>query len=128
MSNRTAIVILNWNTRDYLEKFIPPLLSSVDGLDAFVAVADSGSTDGSLELLKERFPSVARIPLGENFGFTGGYNRALREVDADYFVLLNSDVEVPSGWLNQLIDWMDSHPQCGVCGPKLLSYKNRVLW
>lgn len=125
MSSRTAIVILNWNTRNYLEKFIPPLLESVEGLDAFVAVADSGSTDGSIELLTESFPSVVRIPLGENFGFTGGYNRALSEVEADYFILLNSDVEVPRGWLQPLVEWMDSHPDCGVCGPKLLSFNER---
>ena len=128
---RTAVVILNWNTRDYLERFLPPLLESLQGLDAGVVVADNASTDGSRELLAERFPQVRVLPLAENFGFTGGYNRAFAQLlgeddvlrqaqdSPEYLVLLNSDIEVPAGWLEPLVAWMDAHPDYAACGPKL---------
>ena len=122
---KTAVVILNWNTRDYLHRFLPGLIASTEGMDAEVIVADNASTDGSLELLGKEFPQIRRIPLDRNYGFTGGYNRALAQVQADYFVLINSDVEVPRGWLQPLVAWMDSHPKCGACGPKLLSLTDR---
>lgn len=122
---KTAVVILNWNTRDYLRKFLPGLITSTEGLDAEVIVADNASTDGSLEMLAAEFPDVRRISLDRNYGFTGGYNRALAQVEADYYVLINSDIEVPQGWLKPLTDWMDTHPHCGACGPKLLSYDHR---
>ena len=123
---RTAVVILNWNTRDYLARFLPPLLDSVRGLDAGVVVADNASDDGSRELLAERFPQVRLLPLERNYGFTGGYNRCfaqlLGEAGApEYLVLLNSDVEVPEGWLPPLLAWMDAHPDYAACGPKLLA-------
>ena len=122
---KTAVVILNWNTKNYLQEFLPSLVASTEGLDAEVIVADNASTDGSRELLRERFPSVSRIEFDRNYGFTGGYNRALAQVEAEYFVLINSDVEVPSGWLKPLVDWMDAHPKCGACGPKLLDWAKR---
>ncbi len=122
---KTAVVILNWNTRDYLRKFLPGLIASTEGLDAEVIVADNASTDGSPEMLAAEFPDVRRISLDRNYGFTGGYNRALAQVEADYYVLINSDIEVPQGWLKPLTDWMDTHPHCGACGPKLLSYDHR---
>lgn len=115
---KTAVVILNWNTREYLRTFLPPLIASCHE-GAEVIVADNGSTDGSLELLASEFSNVRVIALGENFGFTGGYNRALAQIDAEYFVLINSDIEVCDGWLEPLVDYMDAHPECGVCGPKL---------
>ena len=115
---RTAVVILNWNTKGYLRSFLPPLLESL-GDDAQVVVADSASTDGSMEMMAAEFPAVRTIPLDANYGFTGGYNRALAELDAEYFVLINSDILVGDGWLEPLVSWMDSHPECGICGPKL---------
>ena len=108
---KTAVVILNWNTRDYLRKFLPGLIASTEGMDAEVIVADNASTDGSLEMLAAEFPKVRRISLDRNYGFTGGYNRALAQVEADYYVLINSDIEVPGGWLKPLTDWMDTHPR-----------------
>ena len=133
---RTAVVILNWNTRDYLGRFLPPLLESLQGLDAGVVVADNASTDGSRELLAERFPQVRTILLEENYGFTGGYNRAFAQLlgvqgdspvkpandkvsAPEYLVLLNSDIEVAPGWLEPLVAWMDAHPDYAACGPKL---------
>ena len=95
---RTAVVILNWNTKEYLERFLPGLLASAtDGAE--IIVADSASTDGSMEMLSEKFPSVRQIRLDKNYGFTGGYNRAFKAVcslpeavDLEYFVLINSDI------------------------------------
>ena len=123
---RTAIVILNWNTKDYIKLFLPALLMSVEGKDASVIVADSASTDGSLDLMASMFPQVRTIPLDRNYGFTGGYNKALSQIAEgpdcpEYIVLINSDIEVGGDWLEPLTGWMDAHPECGVCGPKLHS-------
>ena len=122
---KTAVVILNWNTKDYLERFLPGLVDSVSNEDADVIVADSASTDGSMEMMREKFPEVRRIELDGNYGFTGGYNRALAQVEAEYFVLINSDIEVTPGWLAPLTDWMEAHPDCGACAPKLHSWYER---
>ena len=122
---KTAVVILNYNTADYLQRFLPGLIASCEGLDAQVVVADNASKDGSVALMQERFPQVPLIILEQNYGFTGGYNRALAQVEADYYVLINSDIEVPVDWLKPLTEWMDSHPNCGACGPKLLSFNQR---
>ena len=122
---KTAVVILNWNTKDYLRRFLPGLIASTEGLDAEVIVADNASTDGSLDVLSREFPGIRQIPLDKNYGFTGGYNRALAQVEADYFVLINSDIEVTPDWLKPLTAWMDTHPRCGACGPKLLSRNAR---
>ena len=105
---------------------LPGLIASTEGMDAEVIVADSASTDGSLEMLFHEFPAVRQIRLDRNYGFTGGYNRALAQVEADYFVLINSDIEVPEDWLKPLVAWMDTHPKCGACGPKLLSWHDRT--
>ena len=128
---RTAVVILNWNTRDYLDRFLPGLLQSA-GADAEVIVADSASTDGSMEMMSDKYPGVRQIRLDRNYGFTGGYNRAFDAVcalpeaaDLEYFVLINSDIEVTTGWLEPLTLWMDSHPECAACAPKLHSYYDR---
>lgn len=122
-----ATVILNWNTRNYLREFLPGLLLSCRALGcdengdpkAGVFVADNASEDGSAELVKTEFPEVGLIRFDRNYGFTGGYNKALAEIDADYYVLVNSDIDVPEGWLRPLVDWMASHPECAICGPKL---------
>ena len=125
---KTAVVILNWNTREFLRRWLPGLIESCKALGtdpetgedlAEVVVADSASTDGSMEMMAEEFPGVRTIPLDANYGFTGGYNKALAKVDAEYFVLINSDIEVGPDWLGPLVEWMDTHPDCGVCGPKL---------
>ena len=115
---KTAVVILNWNTERYLRDFLPAVVASCPD-DAEVIVADNGSTDGSLAYVSGAFPSVRTIPLDKNYGFTGGYNRALAQVDAEYYLLLNSDIEVAPGWLEPLVAYMDAHPECGACGPKM---------
>ena len=125
---KTAVVILNWNTKDFLEKFLPPLIESTEGLDAEVIVADSASTDASMEMMSEKFPKIRQIRLKKNYGFTGGYNRSLALVEAEYYVLINSDIEVPKNWLSPLVEWMDTHPECGACGPKLHSWYDRDMF
>ena len=118
---KVAAVILNWNTEALLRRYLPALLSSCEefGSGAEVIVADSASSDGSLDVLASQFPEVKTVPLDANYGFAGGYNRALARVDAEYYILVNSDIDVPRDWLLPLVDWMDSHPECGICGPKL---------
>ena len=123
---KTAVVILNWNTKGFLEEFLPPLLASVKGCEgAEVIVADNASTDGSPDLMKEKFPQVKTMAFDMNHGFTGGYNKAFEEIEAEYFVLINSDIEVTQGWLQPLVQWMDAHPDCGACAPKLHSWQER---
>lgn len=130
---KTAIVILNWNTEGFLRKFLPGLLRSAEKAgDAEVIVADNASTDGSLEMMGKEFPEVRTIAFEKNLGFTGGYNRAFDIITAEsmpeYFVLINSDIEVTEDWLRPLTDWMDSHPECGACAPKLHSQKERDMF
>lgn len=128
---KTAVVILNWNTEGFLREFLPGLLRSCDKVEgAKVVVADNASTDGSLKVMQDEFPQVRTLRFEKNLGFTGGYNRAFRELgdgpDApEYFLLINSDIEVPEGWLEPLVSWMDSHPECGACAPKLHSWQDR---
>ena len=123
---KTAVVILNWNTEGFLKEFLPGLLHSVKNVEgAEVIVADNASTDGSMTVMKECFPTVRTIELEKNFGFTGGYNKAFDQIDSEYFLLINSDIEVTDGWLEPLVQWMDNHPECGACAPKLHSWQER---
>lgn len=120
-----AVVILNWNGVHFLEKFLPPLVEFTDRDIADIWIADNGSTDSSLELLKKKFPSVKIIELLENYGFADGYNRALEQIDSPYIVLLNSDVEVTSNWLVPLYHAMKNDASLGACMPKIKSWYNR---
>ena len=119
-----SVVILNWNGRDMLAKYLPSVIkySSLPGVE--IVVADNGSTDGSLDYLSENFPMVRQIILPENYGFAEGYNRALRQIDADYFVLLNSDVEVTADWLSPLYNYLEAHKEVVACQPKIRSVVN----
>lgn len=122
--DKTAIVILNWNGADMLRRFLPGVVE-YSREDAVVYVADNASTDDSVSMLREHFPEVRVIVLEKNFGFAEGYNRALNLIEAEYYVLLNSDVEVPHQWLTPLTEFMDNHPNVAACQPKLLSEKNK---
>ena len=115
--SRLSVVILNWNGADMLERYLPSVISCSPEAD--IVVADNGSTDCSIQMLKKRFPEVVILPLGENYGFAEGYNRALSAVDSEYFLLLNSDVRVTEGWLTPLLDYMDAHPEVAACQPKI---------
>ena len=121
---KTAIVILNWNGRKMLERYLPSVVENTPD-DATVIVADNASSDGSLDFLAQYYPSVRCLPLDVNYGFAEGYNRALRLVEAQYYVLLNSDVEVTAGWLKPLVDYMDAHDEVAACQPKLLSWTSK---
>ena len=126
---KTAVVILNWNTEGFLREFLPGLLRSVEKVEgAEVIVADNASTDGSMKVMREEFPDVRTIVLEKNFGFTGGYNRAFEQIESDLFVLINSDIEVTDGWLEPLVRWMEGHPECGACAPKLHSWHERDMF
>ncbi len=120
---KTAIVILNWNTRDYLEQFLPILIENTSKAD--IIIADNASSDDSLVFLKQHYPNIRTIALDKNYGFTGGYNKALAELrneNYEYYLLLNSDIEVSQNFLEPLEEHLDNHPDCAVCAPKLLSW------
>lgn len=120
MSAKVSVIILNWNGMDLLKEFLPRVLDNTDPDIADVIVADNGSTDGSVDYLK--WLGVAVISFDRNHGFAGGYNLALERVSTPYSVLLNSDVAPAPGWINQLVEFMDAHPEVGACQPKILSY------
>ena len=126
---KVAVVILNWNGEQMLRQFLPSVVEhSVlpkDMGEAVVYVADNGSTDASLALLKAEFPMVRTIVFDENYGFADGYNKAFDQIEAEYAVLLNSDVEVTPDWLTPLVEYMDAHPQVGACQPKLMAYHKK---
>ena len=126
---KVAVVILNWNGEQMLRQFLPSVvehsvLPETLG-EAVVYVADNGSTDDSLALLAKEFPMVGTIVFDENYGFADGYNKAFEQIDAEYAVLLNSDVEVTVGWLAPLVEFMDANPRVAACQPKLKAYHQR---
>ena len=117
---KVAIVILNWNGLPMLEKYLPSVIQySRD--EATVYVADNASTDGSLEMLRKHFHEVRLILLEKNWGFAEGYNKALKQIEAEYYLLLNSDIEVTHHWLTPMIEFLDNHQDVAACQPKLLS-------
>jgi GT2 family glycosyltransferase len=122
---KTAIVILNWNGLAYLKKFLGIAIKHSVDAETLICVADNGSTDGSLEWIADNYREVKLISLDKNYGFAGGYNLAINQLDAKYFVLLNSDIEVTDGWLKPLVSFMDSNPEVASCQPKILSYKHK---
>ena len=122
---KVSVVILNWNGAGMLRKFLPGVVEHSQGEGVEICVADNASTDDSRELLRKEFPGVRLIELAENYGFAEGYNRAFQQVEAEYVVLLNSDVEVTPGWLLPLCTYMDAHPETAACQPKLRSERNK---
>lgn len=120
---KVAVVILNYNGVGMLRKFLPRVLECSQG--ASVVVVDNASTDDSVAMVKELFPGVSLIKHDCNYGFADGYNRALEQIDAEYYVLLNSDVEVTPGWLCTLLSFMEANENAVACQPKILSYRNR---
>ena len=117
---KVAIVILNWNGRQMLKEYLPSVLK-YSREEATVYVADNASTDDSLTMLKQEFPEVELIVLERNWGFADGYNKALAKIEAEYFVLLNSDIEVTPDWLKPMVAYMDGHQDVAACQPKLRS-------
>jgi len=121
---KVSVVILNWNGKDFLSRFLPGIIEYSG--TAEIVVADNASSDGSAEFIRTNFPSVRIVQNSENGGFAKGYNDALQKIESDYYVLLNSDVEVTPGWLEPLIQLADSDPSIAACQPKILDYKNKA--
>ena len=122
---KTAVVILNWNGLGWLKKFLAIVVKYSAGKETVVYVADNGSTDGSADWVAGNFKEVRIIRLEKNHGFAGGYNLALKQVDARYYILLNSDVEVTQDWIKPLIQFMDNNPDVASCQPKIRSFDKR---
>lgn len=120
---QTAVVILNYNGAGMLRRFLPSVIEYSP--EASIYVADNGSSDESCDVVRNEFPAVKLMVLDHNYGFAEGYNRALAQVDEEYAVLLNSDVEVTRGWLSPMTQFLDSNPEVAACQPKLLSFKRK---
>ncbi|MDO5523005.1 MAG: glycosyltransferase family 2 protein [Bacteroidia bacterium] len=123
---KASVVILNWNGRKLLEQFLPTVLRHTLSQEAEVVVADNDSSDDSLLFLTTHFPHVPVISLDKNYGFAEGYNRALQQVDSEYVVLLNSDVETTENWLTTLVDYLDTHPEVSAVQPKILAQTRKT--
>jgi len=134
MGKNCSVIILNWNGAQMLRQYLPSVVKNTVGAE--IIVADNGSTDDSLQILKKEFPTVKTIVLDHNYGFAEGYNRAISRLTShsgtvslpEYVVLLNSDVETPEGWLAPLLDYMDSHPEVAAVQPKIRSWKNKEFF
>lgn len=121
-----AVVILNWNGSAMMRRFLPSVIAGCAG-EGEVIVADNGSTDDSLEMLRTQFPEVRILPLDRNYGFAEGYNQAFRRLEGyEYLLLLNSDVECTDGWLRPLREYMDAHPDVAACQPKVRAEWDRA--
>lgn len=125
---KVSVILLNWNGRKLLEKFLPSVVAHTPSDVAEVVVADNGSTDDSVAMLRERFPGVRLILLDRNYGFAEGYNRAIEQTTAEYTVLLNTDVEVTPGWLTAPLEELDADPTVVAVQPKLLSRRDRSFF
>jgi GT2 family glycosyltransferase len=121
--SRTAVVILNYNGEQLLKQFLPSVIQHSS--DADIIVADNNSSDESIYFIKTFYPNVRIIQLDDNYGYCGGYNRALRQIDADYYVLLNSDIEVTPHWLTPMIGLLDSNDDIAAVQPKVLSFHHK---
>jgi GT2 family glycosyltransferase len=125
IKTRTAVVILNWNGENFLQQFLPTIIQRTNIEGVSIVVVDNGSTDNSVEILKNKFSEIHLIQFDKNYGFTGGYNKAFKHIDCEHFLLLNSDIEVTNNWLQPLISFLDNNPQCAACTPKLKAFHNR---
>ena len=123
---KTAVVILNWNGQKFLTEFLPSVVKYSAGKDVKIIVADNGSTDNSVQFLKENYPEIRLIIFDKNYGFTGGYNKALSQIEAKYFVLLNSDVEVTENWLKAPVELLDNKKDVAAVQPKILAHHNKT--
>ena len=126
MKKDISVVILNWNGSAMLQRFLPSVIRYSE--EAEIIVADNGSTDHSIDILREKFPSVRILPFRENYGFAEGYNRTIQQIETPYVLLLNDDVEVTPHWLQPLLEFMNHHPEVAACQPKILSVIQRELF
>jgi GT2 family glycosyltransferase len=124
MNSKVAVVILNWNGKSFLEQFLPGVIDYSKDV-AEIIIADNDSSDGSVEFLQKSFPEIRIIQNKTNGGFAKGYNDALAQVEADYYILLNSDIEVTPNWIQPVIELMEKDPEIAACQPKLMSFYER---
>ena len=124
MNTKTAVVILNWNGKTFLEQFLPSVVKHTK--NAKVIVADNCSTDDSIAFLKNNFPTVKIVVLDKNYGFAGGYNKALKQIESQYYVLLNSDVEVTENWLEPMEELLENDSSIVACQPKIKDQKKKT--
>lgn len=122
---RCSVVILNWNGAEMLRRYLPSVVEYTPTTECEVVVADNGSTDESLSVLAEEFPTVRTIVLNKNYGFAEGYNKAIAQIDSEFVVLLNSDVEVTPQWLTPILNYMETHPDVASVQPKIRSWLHR---
>lgn len=122
---KVSVVILNWNGAEMLRAFLPSVVKFTNNEVAEVCVADNGSTDNSVDVVSNEFPSVRLIAFAENYGFAEGYNRVMDFLDTEYVVLLNSDVEVTENWIEPILAFMEANPDVAACQPKILAYKDK---
>ena len=127
---KCSVIILNWNGAEMLRRYLPSVVKSIQhsAFSVQLIVADNGSTDNSLEVLAKEFPTVTTIVLDKNYGFAEGYNRAIEQVDSEYVVLLNSDVEVTEEWLTPLLAYLDKHKDVAAVQPKIRSWLRRAYF
>ncbi|MFI5217927.1 MAG: glycosyltransferase family 2 protein [Bacteroidia bacterium] len=124
---KIAVVILNWNGKELLQKFLPAIINHSSSI-AEIIIADNGSADDSVNFLKTNFPEIRLEIFEKNYGFSGGYNKALKKINAHYFILLNSDVEITPGWIEPIINMMESDTNIAACQPKIKSFHNKNLF
>jgi GT2 family glycosyltransferase len=122
-----AVVILNWNGKRFLGQFLPDVVR-YSQREAEVIIADNGSKDSSLEYLRADFPNIRIIENGSNVGFASGYNLALKQVEADYYILLNNDIQVTGNWIKPVIGLMESDPSIAACQPKIRSFNEPAFF
>ena len=127
LTPKIAVVILNWNGRKFLQEFLPSVENTTYA-NMELVIADNGSTDDSLDFISQQYPKIRVIRMSKNLGFAKGYNEALKQVESDYYVLLNSDVEVSPGWLEPMASLLESDPSIAACQPKILSFHTRDLF
>lgn len=125
---KIAIVILNWNGRNLLQEFLPSVIGYTTFPDVEIVVADNGSDDDSVSFLEIHYPEIKRVLLPQNYGFAEGYNRALQQIEAEYYVLLNSDVEVTENWLMPIIDYLDANKDVAAAQPKIRAQRNKAFF
>lgn len=116
-----AVVILNWNGVGYLRQFLPSVVSSLPAY-ARVVIVDNGSTDDSVGFIANTYPQIQQIVLSQNWGFAEGYNKGLAQIEADYYILLNSDIEVKDSWVEPIYNYMELHPEVGAAQPTIKSW------
>jgi len=123
--NQVSVIILGWNSLTYLQKFLPALIKNTPADLADIVVVDNCSSDNSIAWLADEYPQIIVHALDRNYGYAGGYNRALMKIETPYAVLLNSDVAVTPGWIDHLVNFMNQHPQAGAAAPKIRSFQQR---